>query len=250
MRVIAVTGLKGGVGKTATAVNLAALAAAGGHRTLVWDLDPQGAATHCFRLKPKVKGGVARLLGGERELSSVIKGTDDPSIDVVPGDVTMRNADVMLATARKPSRVLRRLITSAQRDYDLAVLDCAPGLGAVAESVASVADCLLVPVIPSPLGLRAFEQYATFCADHLPTPDTVAPFLSLIDRRKPMHRNVEGQVHADKRFLGASVPLSSAVERLGHEQVPTVTSAPHSLAAAGYRQLWAEIRERIDLAER
>ena len=68
VRVIAVTGLKGGVGKTATAVNLAALAAAAGQRTLVWDLDPQGAATHCFRLKPKVKGGVAKLLGGDREL--------------------------------------------------------------------------------------------------------------------------------------------------------------------------------------
>jgi len=245
--VIAVTGLKGGVGKTATAVNLAALAAAAGQRTLVWDLDPQGAATHCFRLKPKVKGGVAKLLGGDRELRTVIKGTDDPLLDVVPGDVTMRNADVMLSAARKPSRVIRRLLTTARRDYDVAILDCAPGLGTVAETVTAVTDLLLVPVIPAPLGLRAFEQYATFCQDHLGSADTVAPFLSLIDRRKPLHRSIEAKVRADRRFLNAAVPMSSAVERLGNEQIPTVTSAPRSLASAGYRLLWAEVRERVAL---
>lgn len=249
MRVIAVTGLKGGVGKTATAVNLAALSSDAGHRTLVWDLDPQGAATHCFRLKPKVKGGAARLLGGDRELRSAIKGTEDPMVDVVPGDVTMRNADVMLADARKPSKVIRRLLSSARREYDVAILDCAPGLGTVAETVAGVADVLLIPVVPSPLGVRAFEQYATFCDEHLSRPGTITPFLSLIDRRKPMHRNIEARVHEDGRFLGASVPLSSAVERLGDEQIPTVESAPHSLATAGYRQLWAEVSERIGLDE-
>lgn len=247
MQVIAVTGLKGGVGKTATAVNLAALSSAAGHRTLVWDLDPQGAATHCFRLKPKVKGGAARLLGGDRELRSAVKATDNPLIDVVPGDVTMRNADVMLASARKPTKVVRRLLTRARRDYDVAILDCAPGLGTVAETVAGVADLLLIPVVASPLGLRAFEQYAAFCEDHLSRGNTVTPFLSLIDRRKPMHRNIESRVRGDRRFLSASVPLSSAVERLGDEQIPTVTSAPHSLASAGYRRLWAEVSERIGL---
>lgn len=250
MRVIALTGLKGGVGKTAAAVNLAALAAAAGQRTLVWDLDPQGAATHCFRLKPKVKGGAAKLLGGDRELRAVIKATDHPLLDLVPGDVTMRDADVMLAAARKPARVVRRLLATARKDYDLALLDCAPGLGTVAETVTSVADLLLVPVIPAPLGLRALDQYLAFCTDHLRSPDTVAPFLSLIDRRKPLHRSVEAKIRADHRFLGAAVPMSSAVERMGNEQVPTVIAAPRSLASAGYRMLWAEVRERVGLDER
>jgi chromosome partitioning protein len=75
----------------------------------------------------------------------------------------------------------------------------------------------------------------------------VAPFLSLIDRRKPLHRSIEAKVRADRRFLNAAVPMSSAVERLGNEQIPTVTSAPRSLASAGYRMLWAEVRERVAL---
>ena len=65
MRVVAVAGAKGGVGKTAAAVNLAMLAAEAGHRTLLWDLDPQGAATHCYRARARVKGGATRLLGGK-----------------------------------------------------------------------------------------------------------------------------------------------------------------------------------------
>jgi cellulose biosynthesis protein BcsQ len=115
--------------------------------------------------------------------------------------------------------------------------------------VAAVADLLLVPVIPAPLGLRAFEQYIAFCNDQLHSSSTVAPFLSLIDRRKPLHRNIEAKVRTDRRFLGASVPMSSAVERLGNEQIPTVIAAPRSLASTGYRRLWAEVRERVGLDE-
>src|SRR5262249_31069894 len=76
MKVLASYSIKGGVGKTSAAVNLAALAAGEGRRTLIWDLDPQGAATFLFRVRPKVKGGGAKLVGGKRDPLSVIKGTD------------------------------------------------------------------------------------------------------------------------------------------------------------------------------
>lgn len=247
MRVLAVTGLKGGVGKTATAVNLAALAAAAGHRTLVWDLDAQGAATHCFRLRPKLKGGAEKLFGGDRELRAAVKATDHERIDVVPADPSLRNADVMLASARKPKRLLRRLLTGAGRRYDVVVLDCAPGLGAATEAVVAVADLLLVPVIPAPLGLRAFDHFADFVVAETGSSDLLAPFLSLVDRRKPLHRRIEAELAGDRRFLRASVPMSSAVERMGDEQVPTVDAAPRSLAALGYRELWSEVAERAAL---
>jgi len=247
VRVLAVTGLKGGVGKTATAVNLAALAGRSGHRTLLWDLDPQGAATHCFDLRPKLKGGAERLFGGDRDLQAAVKGTADPWVDVVPADVSLRNADLMVSASRKPGRVLRRLLAGASRRYDVAVLDCPPGLGAVAEAVVVTADLLLVPVLPAPLGVRAFEGYATFVAQETGSDDLVAPFVSMIDRRKPLHRRMEAEIRTDRRFLATIVPLSSAVERLGHEQVPTVVSTPRSLAADGYRRLWAEVAERISL---
>lgn len=81
MKIIGVYSIKGGVGKTSSTVNLAYLAAAGGHRTLVWDLDPQGAASYYFRVKPKIKGGGRALLRGKRPLDDVIKGTDFELLD-------------------------------------------------------------------------------------------------------------------------------------------------------------------------
>lgn len=84
MKIIASYNIKGGVGKTATAVNLAYLAAAQGLRTLVWDLDPQGAASFYFRIKPRVKKGARGLIEKKRALDEVIKSTDYARLDLIP----------------------------------------------------------------------------------------------------------------------------------------------------------------------
>ncbi len=249
MRVIAVTGLKGGVGKTSTAVNLAALSAQAGYRTLLWDLDPQGAATYCFALRPKLKGGAMRLIGGGRGgLAAVARHTNIAGLDVVPADHSVREIDRVLSLSAKPAKPIRRLIAGTKSSADVVVLDCPPGLSAVVEAVASVADVLLVPVIPEPLPFRALERFSEFLAEtKVASPKIVAPFLSMIDRRKPIHRRVEAEIRARGGFLGAAIPESSAVARMGEEQVPMVLSAPRSLAAAEYRKLWAEASERAGL---
>jgi chromosome partitioning protein len=91
MKVIATYSIKGGVGKTTTAVNLAAEAAATGVRTLLWDLDPQGAATFLLRVKPRVKGGAERLAGTKGELDPHVRGTDQPGLHLVPADFSLRH---------------------------------------------------------------------------------------------------------------------------------------------------------------
>lgn len=249
MRVIAVTGLKGGVGKTSTAVNLAALCAAAGYRTLLWDLDPQGAATYCLDLKPKLRGGASRLIGGGRGgLVAVARHTNIENLDVVPADKTVREIDRVLSLSGKPSRPIRRLLAGTKGSADLVVLDCPPGLSSVVEAVASVADVLLVPVIPEPLPLRALERFTEFLTENnVASPQIVAPFLSMIDRRKPIHRRVEAEIRARGGFLSAAIPESSAVARMGEDQIPVVLSSPLSLAASEYRKLWAETSERAGL---
>ena len=249
MRVVAVTGLKGGVGKTSTSVNLAALAATSGQRTLLWDLDPQGAATFCLNLKPKLKGGAMRLLGGGRDgLVGVARSTDIDGLVVVPADASVREVDRVLWASSKPTKLVRRLLAGAKGDIDVVVIDCPPGLSPVVEAVASVADVLLVPVVPEPLPFRALARFSEFLADSkAASPEIVAPFLSMIDRRKSMHRRIEAQVVESGRFLTAAVPESSAIARMGEEQVPAVLSAPRSLAATEYRKLWAEATERAGL---
>ncbi|QXC62891.1 ParA family protein [Aquihabitans sp. G128] len=250
MRVIAVTGLKGGVGKTSTAVNLAAISAVTGHRTLLWDLDPQGAATYCLDLKPKLRGGASRLIGGGRGgLAAVARHSTIDGLDVVPADSSVREIDRVLSVSGKPAKPIRKLLAGTKGAADVVILDCPPGLSAVVEAVASVADVLLVPVVPEPLPFRALARFSEFLDEtKVASPKIVAPFLSMIDRRKPIHRRIEVEVRSRGGFLGAAIPESSAVARMGEEQVPMVLSAPRSLAAAEYRKLWAEAAERAGLS--
>ena len=96
MKIYATYNIKGGVGKTTAAVNLAYLSAADGYRTLLWDLDPQGAASFLFRIKPRVKGGGKALIRGTKALDDAIKGTDFENLDLLPADFTYRNMDLLL----------------------------------------------------------------------------------------------------------------------------------------------------------
>lgn len=246
MRVVAVAGAKGGVGKTAAAVNLAMVASAAGHRTLLWDLDPQGAATHCYRARAKVKGGATRLLGGKRGLESSIRRTDHIRLDLLPADPSFRVVDTVLSARRWPERIIRKLLRPLERSYDVVFLDCAPGLGVVTESVIVAADLILAPVVPAPLSVRSLDQLQAFLDEHRPGLPLLA-FLSMLDERKVLHREVVESIRSDDRFALSAVPMSAAVERMGLEQIPAVVASPLNLAAVAYRRLWAEVEERLDL---
>lgn len=246
MKVIAVAGAKGGVGKSAAAVNLALLSSEAGHRTLLWDLDPQGAATHCYRIKPKVKGGATRLLGGKRDLDSYIHHTDYPRLDLLPADPSFHVVDTVLSTRRWPERVLRKLLRPLNSTYDVVILDCAPGLGIVTEAILAASDLVLAPIVPAPLAVRSLDQLDSFISDKRPGLPLVA-FLSLHDERKVLHRQMREQVQADRRFTLVAIPYSAAVERMGLEQVPAVVASPHNLAARSYRRLWADLEDRLGL---
>ncbi len=246
MRVIAVAGAKGGVGKTALAVNLAMLSARSGRSTLLWDLDPQAAATHCYSLKAKVKGGAPRLLGGKRDLETYIRKTDYKKLHVVPSDKTFRASDAVLSTRRWPEKALRKLVRPLAGSYDVVILDCPPGLGVMAEAVVTASDLLVVPVIPAPLSIRSLDQLTEFVGDHRPGLPTLA-VLSMVDRRKVLHRQMIESVRADRRFAVSAIPLSSSVERMGLEQIPAVIASPQNLSARAFRQLWGEIEDRLDM---
>ena len=131
MNVYATYNIKGGVGKTSTAVNLAYLAAASGLRALLWDLDPQGAATYLFRVKPRVKGGGRGLVSGKRPVDDAVKATDFDNLDLLPADFSYRNMDLELDEAKKRTRRIDQLLSGVADDYDLAFLDCPPSVSLV-----------------------------------------------------------------------------------------------------------------------
>ena len=145
MRIVGVYNIKGGVGKTAAAVNLAYLSALEGYRTLLWDLDPQGAASYYFRIKPRVKGGGRKMLSGRRDIDGLIKGTDFEKLDLLPADFSYRNMDLMLGEAKKPVRQLLRLLRPLSEEFDRIFLDCPPSISLVSENIFRAADALLIP---------------------------------------------------------------------------------------------------------
>jgi cellulose biosynthesis protein BcsQ len=250
VKILAVYNIKGGVGKTATAVNLGHLASRDGMRTLVWDLDPQAAATFYFRVRPEVSGGLKQLLRRRRNVTIAIRGTDFERLDLLPADFSYRNLDLALDRSRKPKRRIERLLRPLEAAYDCVVLDCAPGISLVSESVFTAADALLVPTVPTPLSLRTLrllrEHLAKRGARRRPE---LLPFLCMVDVRKSLHREFRDRLLDDDGFLRTWIPYSSVVEQMGVRRAPLTSFAKSSLPACAYEQLWNEVRQKIGLAQ-
>ncbi|MGB5832204.1 MAG: ParA family protein [Thiohalocapsa sp.] len=248
MKIVGVYSIKGGVGKTSTAVNIAFLAAAAGNRTLVWDLDPQGAATYYFRVKPKVKGGGSALLRGKRELDEVIKGTDFDRLDLLPADFSYRNMDILLEGAKKrPTGQLERLMRPIKREYDLVFLDCPPSISLMSENIFRAADALLVPLIPSTLSARTLTQLTEFLAKQDAYGKLrLLPFFSLVDESRPLHTDTMDRLTRENpAIMRTSVPQAPEVERMGLHRMPLVAYAASNTASRAYRELWAELLEAL-----
>ena len=241
-RVVALYNIKGGVGKTSAAVNLAWLAAAGGVRTLLWDLDPQGAASYLLRIKPKVKGGAHKLVAGKRDAAPALKGTDHELLDLLPADFSYRNMDLELDDAKKRTGRLDQLLSGVADDYDIAFLDCPPSVSLVSENVLRAADVLLVPLIPATLSLRTYAQLTRFVADApRPRPQVVA-FFSMADRRKRLHREVIDAIPRDcGRIADTVIPSMALIEQMAERRAPIPVFARTSRATKCYEQLWAEV---------
>jgi chromosome partitioning protein len=248
MKIFATYNIKGGVGKTATAVNLGYLAARDGYRVLLWDLDPQGAASYLFRVKPHVRGGGKGLIRGTKSVGSAIKGTDFDGLDLLPADFTYRNLDLLLDSAKQPARRLAALLAPLKADYDAVFLDCPPSISLLSESVVHAADLLLVPLIPTTLSVRTLDQLTEFVgAFNGHRPDVLA-FFSMIDRRKRLHNQIAADLPAQRPdFAATAIPALSLIEQMAVKRAPVSAFSPRSLAARQYRQLWQEARDRAGL---
>lgn len=240
MKTLAVYNLKGGVGKTAAAVNLAALAAASGLPTVLWDLDPQGAATWYLH-GDSARSPDKSVWTGATPIGRLQRETPIAGLQLIPADLDSRHLDVWL---RKDDRdaALSALLKPLAEQAALVVLDCPPSLSHLADNIFAATDRVLVPVVPTHLSLRALKTLIDYFKDRDLPRSRLKPFWSMADRRRLLHRALIEQPPKTMRDVcQAVIPYASAVERMGEHRAPLEAFDPASPAAEAYRQLWREI---------
>lgn len=246
MRILGITNIKGGVGKTTTAVNVAYLAAESGRATVLWDLDPQGAATYTLCAEPAERASAKKLVRGKQELPELTTPTAYPALNVIPADFSYRNLDVHLSERKHATERLMMMTRSLYDEIDLLILDCPPGMTLLTENVLRAADALVVPIVPAPLSLRMLDQMHAFIAHTGWSDLQILPFFSMVDRRKSLHHEVIAKARADHaELLATEIPYWSDIERMTVRRAPLPAFAPSSPAARLYAQLWQEIAERL-----
>lgn len=247
MKTIALYNIKGGVGKTTSAVNLAYLAAKSGLRTTLWDLDPQGCAGWYLGMEDKdLEQRAAKLIEGKLSAQDLRVPTSYENLTVVPADLSLRKLDVMFEKQEAGKNYFKSLLKSLEGDEDLVILDCAPALSSSAEQIFQAVDILLVPLIPTPLSLRAYEQLKEFTEQKKWSHLKVVPFFTQVDRRRKIQSEiVESRKKRFPEMLKTYIPYASALEQMGTQRAPVSVFAGSSAPGLGYWLLWADVKRLL-----
>lgn len=239
MKIVACYSNKGGVGKTASSVNIAHGLARSGKRVLLCDLDPQGASGFYFRVKPSKKLTDDRFFTHAKRFAGAIRGSDFDNLDILPANMSYRDFDVFLSRMKNSRSRLKRALMGVKKEYDIVLLDCPPNISVLSENIFRTADRILVPVIPTTLSERTFEQLIDFFkAEGLPR-DKIVGFFSMVQGTKKLHAETMQRMKKayPKRLLDIAVPFCADVEKMGVKRAPVAAFAPASPAVKAFGTL-------------
>ena len=249
--ILSIVNVKGGVGKTTTAVNLsAAFAGEGGLRTLLVDLDPQGSATFSLGFGQDIaEPSVADLLLGNLPVQDVILGTDMERLDLIRGSMGLAGADLELARKHQPQRRLAHCLAPIRRRYDMVIIDCPPGLGVLSLNGLGAAHTYVVPVVPHDLDMEALNR----CLSAIDTieglarkPSLLGIVLTMVDHRT---RVTDEVVEAIRKAYGRQVfrteiPINVRLAEAPGYGMTVFDYEGWSSGAQAYRLLGGEILKR------
>ena len=245
MITVALYNLKGGVGKTASCVNFAYLAAKDGFKTLLWDIDPQGSTTFYYKVKPKDAQGIKKLISKDADLDNAILATEYDNLEIIAADNSIKSFDIMIEEMRGQKNRLKGILKQLENEYDFVFIDCPPGFSALSENIFNAADIVLMPIIPTTLSIRTYNMVKDYFKEKDLESSKLMCFFSMTDLRKNMHHVIMEELYQDKKFFQNYIPYLSDVEKMGIHRQPIEEYARSSYAARCYHELWTEIKEGV-----
>jgi chromosome partitioning protein len=251
VNVIAIANQKGGVGKTTTAINLAAALANRGLRTLIIDLDPQGNSSMTFLDVRSVTDSIYEVLGGQLPLSAVVRQTSVERLDLVPARISLAKLESQLIGEIDGHFRLKDKLSEVETRYDYVIIDTPPALGLITVNALVAATHLLVPIQSSYFALEGtddlLETVERIRARPNPSLKLLGAVVTLHDKRTTLARDVQkavSDVFGDRVFE-TTIAKSIRLEESPAHKEAIFSFAPQSSGAYEYYRLCEEVIERV-----
>lgn len=251
MKIIAICNQKGGVGKTTTAINLAASLAHLNKKVLIIDTDPQANATSGVGIdKNEIDQSIYNVLVDEVNINSVLKNTDYKNLYIVPSSIELAGAEVELVSAISREQRMKSAISELEGDYDYVIIDCPPSLSLITLNSLTAADGVIIPVQTEYYALEGLSQLMnTFniVRKHLNSSlDIFGVLLTMTDSRTNISNQVADEVrnHFKEKVFETIISRSVRLSEAPSFGEPIIEYAKTSKGAKQYLSLAKEVIDR------
>ncbi len=249
--ILSLVNVKGGVGKTTTAVNLSATFAASDLKVLLVDLDPQGSASFSLGVQRDDEGAtLADVLLGGAPAREAVRASEVPGLDLLAGSIGLAGAELALARKRAPERLFERALKPIRSGYDVVVMDCPPGLSILTLNGLAAATGYILPVVPHDLVHEALDRFFDAwegLEESLDArPELLGILLNMVDKRTLLTEEMVRQIRKayGRAVFRSEIPINVRLAEAPAYGMSIFQYERWSPGAHAYRLLGAEVLRR------